>query len=144
MEYTIEVVVVPVTDMDRAKEFYAEKCGFKVDLDQQVAPGTRIIQITPPGSRCSIALTSGLPPAPGLGQMAAGALQGVQICVTDIAASRAELAARGVDISEVQHVGVSGGWEPGPGDTWNAFAFFKDPDGNGWVLQEAPGPLSTR
>lgn len=144
MEYTIEVVVVPVSDMDRAKEFYADKCGFKVDLDQEVAPGTRIIQITPQGSRCSIALTSGMPSTPGMGQMAPGALQGVQMCVTDIAGARAELADRGVDISEVQHVGESGAWEPGNGGTWNAFAFFTDPDGNGWVLQEAPAPLSER
>ncbi|WP_419999506.1 VOC family protein [Streptomyces boninensis] len=143
MEYTIEVITVPVTDIDSAKDFYGNKCGFKVDLDQEVAPGTRIIQITPPGSRCSIALTSGMPPAPGIGEMAPGTLQGVQVCVTDIAAAREDLAARGVDISEVQHVGA-GGWEPGEGETWNSFAFFKDPDGNSWILQQAPAPLSER
>lgn len=144
MEYTIEVILIPVADMDRAKDFYANKCGFHVDLDQEVAPGTRIIQITPPGSRCSIALTAGMSPAPGIEQMSPGAQQGVQICVTDIAKARAELADRGVDISEVQRVGESGTWEPGRGDTWNAFAFFKDPDGNGWALQEAPASLSER
>ncbi|MDG4860949.1 VOC family protein [Streptomyces sp. T-3] len=144
MEYTLEVVVVPVTDADRAKTFYADKCGFKVDLDTEVAPGTRIIQITPPGSRCSIAITQGMPPNPGQTEMTPGSLQGLQVCVTDITTARAELAARGVDISEVQHVGASGGWEPGKGDTWNAFAFFKDPDGNSWTLQEAPAPLSER
>ncbi|MEV6110237.1 VOC family protein [Streptomyces sp. NPDC051940] len=143
MEYTLEVVVVPVSDLDRAKEFYAERCGFKVDLDQEVAPGARLIQITPPGSRCSIAISVGLPSAPGIDEMVPGSLQGLQLCVTDIAAARAELVGRGVDISEVQHVGESG-WEPGPGDTWNAFAFFNDPDGNGWVIQQAPAPLSER
>ncbi|NGN66578.1 VOC family protein [Streptomyces sp. A7024] len=143
MEYTIEVIEIPVSDMDRAKEFYADKCGFKVDLDQEVAPGARIIQITPAGSRCSMALTSGLPAVPGLARMAPGSLQGIQVCVTDIAAAHAELSARGVPVSDVQHVGASG-WEPGPGETWNSFAFFKDPDGNGWVLQEAPAPLAER
>ncbi|SDK03900.1 VOC family protein [Streptomyces indicus] len=156
MEYTLEVVVVPVSDADRAKEFYADRCGFKVDLDQQSpklstsfeqgappSPTTRIIQITPPGSRCSIALEEGMPPAPGQTSMEPGSLQGLQICVTDIRAAHAELSGRGVDISEIMHVGANG-WEPGKGETWNSFAFFKDPDGNGWVLQEAPSPLSER
>ncbi|MBC9712409.1 VOC family protein [Streptomyces sp. TRM66268-LWL] len=143
MEYTLEVVVMPVSDMDRAKEFYADKCGFKVDLDQQVTPTARIIQITPPGSRCSIALIAGMPLAPGQKQMEPGALQGLQLCVTDIESAHAELSSRGVGISEVQHVGA-GGWEPGKGETWNSFAFFTDPDGNGWILQEAPAPLSER
>ncbi|NGO80982.1 VOC family protein [Streptomyces sp. YC504] len=143
MEYTLEVVVVPISDADRAKEFYADKCGFKVDLDQQVTPTTRIIQITPPGSRCSIALTVGMPPSPGQTSMEPGAIQGLQICVTDIEEAHAELTARGLDISEIMHVGAEG-WAPGKGETWNSFAFFKDPDGNGWVIQEAPAPLSER
>ncbi|WP_415950718.1 VOC family protein [Streptomyces sp. KLOTTS4A1] len=143
MEYTLEVVIVPVSDVDRAKEFYADKCGFKVDLDQQVAPGVRIVQITPPGSRCSIALGEGMPTPPGQRSMAPGTLQGLQLCVTDIEAAHAELTARGLEIAEVMHVGPSG-WEPGKGETWNSFATFEDPDGNGWVLQEAPAPLSER
>ncbi|MET8681575.1 VOC family protein [Streptomyces sp. NPDC004647] len=143
MDYTIEILSVPVTDIDRAKEFYADKCGFHVDLDTEVAPGIRIVQITPPGSRCSIALSQGMPASPSQSDMKPGTLRGVQICVTDIAAAHSELSGRGVDISPVQHVGPSG-WEEGKGETWNAFAFFADPDGNGWVLQEAPSPLSER
>ncbi|WP_327359347.1 VOC family protein [Streptomyces sp. NBC_01304] len=143
MEWTLEVVVVPVSDMDRAKTFYEKGCGFTVDLDQEVAPGIRIIQITPPGSRCSLALTSGMTPGGGQSTMAPGSLQGVQLCVTDIAAARATLAERGVDVSPVQHVGPEG-WTDGPGETWNSFCFFKDPDGNGWTVQQAPAPLAER
>jgi catechol 2,3-dioxygenase-like lactoylglutathione lyase family enzyme len=143
MEFTIEVINIPVSDIDRAKEFYADRCKFAVDLDTEVAPGIRVVQITPPGSRCSIALTQGMPPAPLQSTMAPGSLSGVQICVTDIVAAHSELAGRGVDISPVQHVGPSG-WEEGKGETWNSFAFFTDPDGNGWVLQEAPSPLAER
>jgi len=143
MEYTIEVLSVPVADIDQAKEFYADKCGFHVDLDQEVAPGVRIVQITPPGSRCSIALAEGLPSSADASTMKPGTLQGIQVCVTDIAAAHSELAQRGVEISPVQHVGPTG-WEEGKGETWNSFAFFADPDGNGWILQEAPAPLSER
>ena len=143
MEYTIEVLSVPVTDLDRAKEFYADRCGFHVDLDDEVAPGIRIVQLTPPGSRCSIALAQGIPASPHQREMTPGGLQGVQMCVTDITAAHAELSGRGVDISPVQHVGPTG-WEDGKGETWNSFAFFSDPDGNGWLLQEAPSPLSER
>ncbi|MGX1884886.1 VOC family protein [Streptomyces sp. NPDC055287] len=143
MNWTLEVVPVPVTDMDRAKKFYAEKVGFKIDLDDEVAPGMRIIQMTPPGSRCSIAMLQGMPAAPGMKAMAPGELQGLQVCVTDIEAARAELMDRGVDVSPIRHVGASG-WEDGKGDTWNSFMSFEDPDGNGWVIQEAPAELSER
>ncbi|WP_327250521.1 VOC family protein [Streptomyces sp. NBC_01244] len=143
MNWTLEVVLVPVTDMDRSKEFYADKVGFKVDLDSEVAPGVRIIQLTPPGSRCSIALEQGMPPAPGARQMAPGMLQGLQLCVTDIEAARKELTVRGVEVSPVRHIGEKG-WEDGKGDTWNSFLTFTDPDGNGWVVQEAPSELSER
>ncbi|MFJ2821374.1 VOC family protein [Streptomyces toxytricini] len=143
MNWTLEVVPVPVTDIDRAKEFYAEKAGFKVDLDSEVAPGMRIVQLTPPGSRCSIAMLQGMPAAPGTKETAPGTLHGLQLCVTDIEAARAELAARGVDVSPVRHVGESG-WEDGKGGTWNSFMTFHDPDGNGWVVQEAPSGLSER
>ncbi|MFF5972416.1 VOC family protein [Streptomyces sp. NPDC012769] len=143
MNWTLEVVPVPVSDMDRAKEFYADTCGFKVDLDQEVAPGMRIIQITPPGSRCSIALLHGMPPFPGTTDMAPGTLHGLQVCVTDIEAAREKLVEAGVDVSPVMHVGESG-WEEGKGDTWNSFMTFADPDGNGWMVQEAPSELSER
>ena len=143
MELTLEVIMVPVSDPDRSKTFYEEGCGFKVDLDQEVAPGIRIIQLTPPGSRCSIAMGSGLPGNPDQPAMPPGSLQGLQLCTTDIAATRAALVERSVDVSEIQHVGKTG-WEPGPGERWTAFMFFKDPDGNGWIVQEAPSPLSER
>ncbi|WP_369143891.1 VOC family protein [Streptomyces sp. R44] len=143
MNWTLEVVLVPVTDMDRAKEFYGGKCGFTLDLDTEVAPGVRIIQATPPGSRCSIALQSGMPQMPGTKEMSPGGLHGLQLCVTDIEAARAELVGRGVDVSPVMHVGAAG-WEDGKGDTWNSFMTFQDPDGNGWVVQEAPSELSER
>ncbi|MFG2427673.1 VOC family protein [Streptomyces sp. NPDC048590] len=143
MNWTLEVVPVPVSDMDRAKDFYAGKVGFKLDLDDQVAPGMRIIQLTPPGSRCSIAMLDGMPPFPGEKPMAPGTLQGLQICVTDIEAAREELVAKGVDVSPIRHVGATG-WEEGKGDTWNSFMTFADPDGNGWVVQEAPSELSAR
>ncbi|MFJ8646489.1 VOC family protein [Streptomyces sp. NPDC093546] len=143
MNWTLEVVLVPVTDLDSAKDFYGTKCGFTVDLDTEVAPGVRIIQLTPPGSRCSLTLQSGMPPAPGEKAMTPGSLQGLQLCVTDIDAARAELVSRGVEVSPVQHLGAEG-WTEGKGETWNSFMFFKDPDGNGWTVQQAPSELSER
>ncbi|UQX04399.1 VOC family protein [Streptomyces sp. RerS4] len=143
MNWTLEVVPVPVTDMDRAKEFYADRLGFAVDVDDEVAPGMRVIQLTPPGSRCSIALLRGMPPAPGTKTMAPGTLHGIQLCVTDIETARARLLERGVEVSPVRHVGATG-WEEGKGETWNSFLSFEDPDGNGWVVQEAPAELSQR
>ncbi|MEU7602825.1 VOC family protein [Streptomyces sp. NPDC041003] len=143
MNWTLEVVPVPVTDMDRAKAFYAEKIGFKIDLDDEVAPGVRIIQMTPPGSRCSIAMLQGMPAAPGTEVMAPGTLHGLQLCVVDIEAAHKELTDRGVEVSPVRHVGATG-WENGKGGTWNSFVTFNDPDGNGWVIQEAPSELAER
>ncbi|MFD7326776.1 VOC family protein [Streptomyces sp. NPDC059875] len=143
MNWTLEVVLVPVTDLDRAKEFYGEKCGFRIDLDDEVAPGVRIIQATPPGSRCSIAMESGMPSMPGTKSMTPGTLQGLQLCVTDIEAARKELVDRGVDVTPIRHVGATG-WEDGKGETWNSFMSFEDPDGNGWIVQEAPSELSER
>ncbi|MFF7180746.1 VOC family protein [Streptomyces sp. NPDC008121] len=143
MNWTLEVVPVPVSDMDRAKAFYGDKCGFKIDLDDEVAPGMRIIQATPPGSRCSIAMLSGMPTMPRTKEMAPGSLHGLQICVTDIEAARAELVDRGVEVTPIRHVGERG-WEEGKGETWNSFMSFEDPDGNGWVVQEAPSELSER
>jgi len=144
MDLTLEVVMIPATDLDRSKRFYGEACGFNVDLDMEVAPGIRVIQLTPPGSRCSVTLSSGMPDRPGQPAMKPGTLQGLQLCTTDIAATHAALVERGVEISKIQHVGPTG-WEDGTGtEEWNSFAFFSDPDGNGWVVQEAPAPLSER
>ncbi|MER6477937.1 VOC family protein [Streptomyces filamentosus] len=143
MNWTLEVVPVPVTDLDRAKEFYADGCGFAVDLDDEVAPGVRIVQLTPPGSRCSVALISGMPQMPGTRTMTPGSLHGLQLCVTDIEAARAALVAAGVDASPVRHVGPAG-WAKGKGGAWNSFLSFEDPDGNGWIVQEAPSELSER
>ncbi|OEJ94986.1 VOC family protein [Streptomyces thermolilacinus] len=143
MNMTLEVVPVPVTDLDRAKEFYGEKCGFRIDLDSEVAPGIRVIQATPPGSRCSIALLSGMPQMPGTRKSEPGSLHGLQLCVTDIEAARAGLVERGVRVSPVMRLGATG-WEEGKGDTWNSFMSFEDPDGNGWLVQEAPAELSER
>ncbi|MEU8540768.1 VOC family protein [Streptomyces sp. NPDC048717] len=143
MHWTLEVVPVPVADVDRAKEFYETKLGFTVDLDQEITPGVRIVQITPPGSRCSLALVQGMPPFPGTREMTPGSLQGLQMCVTDIEAARERLLSTGVAVSPVMHMGA-GGWAPGRGGVWNAFLTFTDPDGNGWAVQEAPSELSER
>ncbi|MFJ4471001.1 VOC family protein [Streptomyces sp. NPDC089424] len=138
MEWTLEVIVVPVTDLDRAKAFYRDRCGFRADVDAQSSEGVgRFVRLTPPGSRCSIVLESGVPDSPGQARMAPGALQGLQLCVTDIQAARAELAGRGVEVTPVLHV-TDSGWAPGLGEEQgNGFLFFQDPDGNGWAVQEA-------
>lgn len=127
MDMKIEMVPVPVTDVDRAKEFYAEKVGWPVDVDHAVGDRFRIVQLTPPGSGCSITL--------GVSAMAPGSLNGVQIVVGDIAAARDDLVGRGVDVSPVFHFDGTERVD-GPGDRWNSFAEFSDPDGNRWVLQE--------
>jgi len=131
VDYTLELVVVPVSDVDRAKAFYSEQCGFNVDVDQSFGDAFRVVQLTPPGSACSISIGT------GLAHMDPGTLNGLQLCVTDIDAARAELAGRGVDITPVRHI-VDGDWIDGHGGPWNSFAFFSDPDGNGWAVQEKP------
>ena len=133
MDLKLELLPVPVTDVDRAKAFYSERCGFVVDVDHSPNEDFRIVQLTPPGSACSIMIGKGtIDTAPG-------SVQGVQLVVDDIVAAREELAARGVDISEVRHF-ENGEWSEGKGGDWNAFAFFDGPDGNGWALQERPAP----
>jgi catechol 2,3-dioxygenase-like lactoylglutathione lyase family enzyme len=132
MDYKLELVVVPVTDIDRAKAFYVDKCGFVLDVDQQMTETFRVVQMTPPGSACSVTIG----PAK-LAQSGEGTLPGMQLCVSDIDAARAEYAARGVDISPVRHI-ENGDWQDGHGGPFNSFAFFKDPDGNDWALQEKP------
>lgn len=133
MDWKLEVIPVPVTDVDRAKRFYADQLGFAVDLDTQIGEGMRLVQLTPPGSGCSIHLSIGVVDMP------AGVLDGIQITVADIEAARAHLVTNGVEASPVRHM-ADGEWVDGHGGRWNAFVFFSDPDGNGWILQESPGP----
>jgi catechol 2,3-dioxygenase-like lactoylglutathione lyase family enzyme len=133
MEMKLEVVVVPVADVERAKEFYAERCGFNVDVDTTPNPATRIVQLTPPGSACSITVGTGLI------ESEPGSLEGLQLVVADVEKARSFLAERGVDVSPVRHVDTeTGEWVDGPGGPWNSFVFFDDPDGNSWALQEKP------
>ena len=123
MDWRIELLQIPVSDVDRAKAFYTEKVGFNADHDHQVNEEIRFVQLTPPGSACSIALGSGLGT-----EMQPGSIQGIQMVVADIQAARAELAERGVEVSEVQEF------------PWGSFVFFKDPDGNGWNVQAPVAP----
>ncbi len=133
MDWKLELVVIPVSDVDRAKAFYTEKVGFNVDHDTQVSDEFRVVQLTPPGSACSIAIGTGLTDMPP------GSVQGLQLVVSDIEAARAELVERGVEVSEIQAF-VEGAWVSAnpPFDVWNSFVFFSDPDGNGWVVQLGP------
>jgi catechol 2,3-dioxygenase-like lactoylglutathione lyase family enzyme len=131
MDWKLELVVVPVSDVDRAKHFYSEQVGFVVDFDHQATEDMRILQLTPRGSGCSISLST------GTGESPPGSLQGMQLVVSDIEAARAELVERGVAVSPVRHV-ENGVWLDGPGGRWNSFLFFSDPDGNGWSVQERP------
>ncbi|HET9455945.1 MAG TPA: VOC family protein [Candidatus Limnocylindrales bacterium] len=131
MDWKLELVVVPVTDVDRAKQFYAEQLGFDVDVDRSLSEAFRVVQLTPPGSACSISIGKGLT------EVVPGSLQGMQISVGDIEAARADLVGRGVEVTPIRHVGESG-WEDGKGGDYNSFFFFSDPDGNGWAVQESP------
>jgi len=130
MDWKLEVVVVPVTDVDRSKRFYSEQLGFVVDVDQQ-AGDMRVVQLTPPGSGCSITIGT------GLSEGVPGTLKGMQICVGDIDAAHAQLVDNGVEVSPVRHMGDAG-WADGKGGDWNSFIFFDDPDGNSWSVQESP------
>lgn len=138
MDYKLELVLIPVSDVDRAKSFYAEKLGFNVDVDHRAGDQFRVVQLTPPGSACSISIGIGITDA------APGSVRGTHPVVSDIEGARTELVARGVGVSEIRHMG-SDGWAPGRdperGD-YNSFADFADPDGNVWILQErgASGP----
>lgn len=134
MKWTLEVVVVPVSDVDRAKAFYSDKVGFHVDHDVKIGEGKRIVQLTPPGSGCSIVIGEGV-----VAEMPAGSLKGLQLVVSDVTAAQAELAGRGVDVSEVQVLGESPTPTPEPLDNVG-FCFFSDPDGNTWAVQQ----ISTR
>ena len=131
MDMKLEVVVVPVSDVDRSKAFYSDRCGFNVDVDHQPSEAFRVVQLTPPGSACSVTIGK------GLADMAPGSLKGLQLVVADVEAARAELAGRGVEISSVKHF-EDGVMADGHGGPWNSFIFFDDPDGNSWTVQEKP------
>lgn len=130
MDWKLEVVPVPITDIDRAKAFYAEKLGFNVDLDIPLGD-TRLVQLTPPGSGCSIHLNS------GLRKTQPGSLEGLILVVDDIEAAHAHLVERGVASTPIRNF-TDGEWREGKGGDWNSFVHFSDPDGNEWVLQERP------
>ena len=130
MNWTLEVVVVPVSDVDRAKSFYAEQLGFNVDHDTKISDGNRIVQLTPPGSGCSIVVGEGIVP-----DMVAGSLQGLQLVVSDLNSARAELVERGVEASEIRVLGENPSPQPDALDNVGFF-FFGDPDGNGWAVQQ--------
>jgi catechol 2,3-dioxygenase-like lactoylglutathione lyase family enzyme len=131
MDWKLEVVVVPVSDVDRAKQFYSEQVGFNVDVDHRVGEQFRVVQLTPPGSACSVTIGK------GLSDMPPGSVKGLQLVVADIEAARAELVSRGVDVSPIQHFD-DGVQKEGSGGDWNSFIFFSDPDGNGWAVQQRP------
>ena len=120
MDWRLELVAIPVSDVDRAKAFYTEQIGFNADHDHQVSDELRFVQLTPPGSACSISLGTGITDAEP------GSVRGMQIVVSDINAAHDELAARGVVVSDVQDF------------PWGSFVFFSDPDGNGWAVQQIP------
>ena len=120
MDFKLELIPIPVADVERAKSFYEDKAGFNLDNDVTVKEGLRFVQLTPPGSGCSISIGEGLT------EMAPGSLEGLQLVVADIDAARAELLERGVEVGEVQDF------------PWGRFVFFSDPDGNGWAVQQIP------
>jgi catechol 2,3-dioxygenase-like lactoylglutathione lyase family enzyme len=120
MDWKLELVAIPVADVDRAKGFYVDKIGFVEDVDATVSDDVRFVQLTPPGSACSICIGKGIT------QAAPGSVEGMQIVVPDIEAARDELAERGVDVSDVETF------------PWGDFVYFSDPDGNRWALQQVP------
>jgi catechol 2,3-dioxygenase-like lactoylglutathione lyase family enzyme len=132
MDMKLELVLLPVSDVDRAKTFYVEKAGFHLDVDHRAGDQFRVVQMTPPGSACSIAIGIGIADA------APGSVRGTHLVVSDIEVARAELLERGVQVSESRHLEANG-WVPGPAPErrdYESFADFSDPDGNTWVLQE--------
>ncbi|HEX4222043.1 MAG TPA: VOC family protein [Pseudonocardiaceae bacterium] len=131
MDWKLELIVLPVTDIDRAKQFYLDKLGFNLDVDYSAGEDFRIVQLTPPGSACSVTLMRK--------PESSGSVQGLHLVVTDIEAAHAELTGRGALVSEVFHFAdgaQAGGPDPARGN-YNSFISFSDPDGNGWLVQEA-------
>jgi catechol 2,3-dioxygenase-like lactoylglutathione lyase family enzyme len=138
MDFKLELVIIPVTDVDRAKAFYIDKAGFRLDVDHRAGEAFRIVQLTPPGSACSVTLMRN--------PDAAGSVQGLHLVVTDIDEARAELAGRGMEVSDIFHFGA-GGQMPGPDPqraAYDSFLSFSDPDGNGWMVQEVPAGQAER
>jgi catechol 2,3-dioxygenase-like lactoylglutathione lyase family enzyme len=134
VNWTLEVVVVPVSDVDRAKSFYQDKLGFRLDVDRRMSETMRVVQLTPSGSGCSIALLD----RPRGNGAEPGSLKGVQLVVNDVRAAHAQLVERGVQVSEVQVFDSGGPRPPREGDDLNyqGFLFFDDPDGNSWAVQQ--------
>jgi catechol 2,3-dioxygenase-like lactoylglutathione lyase family enzyme len=130
VDWTLEVVVVPVSDVDRAKAFYADRLGFDVNHDTKISEGNRVLQLTPPGSGCSIVVGEGVVP-----DMPPGSLKGLQLVVPDLPAARAQLEQRGVEVSGIQVLGENPRAQPDPLDNVG-FVFFSDPDGNAWAVQQ--------
>jgi catechol 2,3-dioxygenase-like lactoylglutathione lyase family enzyme len=130
MNWTLEVVIVPVSDVDRAKAFYADKLGFNVDHDTTISEGNRIVQLTPPGSGCSVVVGEGIVP-----KLEPGSYKGLQLVVPDVEQARRELVERGVEVSEVTVIGENPRPLPNPLD-YVGFIFFSDPDGNEWAVQQ--------
>jgi catechol 2,3-dioxygenase-like lactoylglutathione lyase family enzyme len=122
LDFKLELISVPVSDVDRAKAFYTDQAGFNADHDHQVTDELRFVQLTPPGSACSISIGTGITTKPP------GSVEGLQLVVADIQQARADLAGRGVEVSEVQDY------------PWGRFVFFSDPDGNGWAVQQIVTP----
>jgi catechol 2,3-dioxygenase-like lactoylglutathione lyase family enzyme len=132
VDFKLELVVVPVADVDRAKEFYTEKLGWTLDVDHRAGEAFRVVQLTPPGSACSITIGT------GVSQVAPGTYQGLHLVVNDIEAARAQLVEGGVEVSEPFHFGAEGqasGLHPERAD-YGTYLSFSDPDGNGWLIQE--------
>jgi catechol 2,3-dioxygenase-like lactoylglutathione lyase family enzyme len=121
MDWKLELMSIPVSDVDRARDFYVDQAGFVLDHDHTVSDDLRFVQLTPPGSACSIAVGLGIVDTPP------GSVQGLQMVVPDIETAHKELAERGVDVSDIQDL------------AWGSFVYFKDPDGNGWAVQQTPG-----
>jgi catechol 2,3-dioxygenase-like lactoylglutathione lyase family enzyme len=135
MDMQLELVLIPVSDVDRAKAFYTENMGFTLDVDHKAGEEFRVVQMTPPGSACSITIGIGITDA------APGSVRGTHLVVTDIEAVREELVGRGVEVSDIRYFDGKG-WNPGVDPEhhdYNSFADFRDPDGNTWVLQERRG-----
>jgi catechol 2,3-dioxygenase-like lactoylglutathione lyase family enzyme len=136
MDLRLELVILPVADVDRAKAFYVDTAGFRLDVDYRASDTFRVVQVTPPGSACSVSF------GVGISEMEPGSVKGLHLVVTDIEDAHQELTGRGVEVGEIHHYTASGrtsGPDPERAN-YNSFATFSDPDGNSWVLQEVPNP----